>query len=163
MKLQPASQKEVKRMAIGSLRLAAVELAGFLLLHLLGIVPFSYRILLSAAGGVAVSLFSFILLCLAVQQAAGMTDQKAMKARMQLSYHVRLLLQAGWVVIAFLTPFLHVFAAAVPLLFPTIIIFTLQKQSKPPHRNPLNRSFPNICEVKTYGNFHQRRENHKGL
>ena len=74
MKLQPASQKEVKRMAIGSLRLAAVELAGFLLLHLLGIVPFSYRILLSAAGGVVVSLFSFILLCLAVQQAAGMTD-----------------------------------------------------------------------------------------
>ncbi len=143
MKLQPASQKEVKRMAIGSLLLAAVELAGFLLLHRLGMVTFSYRILLSVAGGVAVTLFSFIVLCLAVQQAAGMSDQKTMKARMQLSYNVRLLLQAGWVVVAFLAPFLHVFAAAVPLLFPTIIIFTLQKRSKPPHRKSLNRSFPN--------------------
>lgn len=143
MKLQPASQKEVKRMAIGSLLLAAVELAGFLLLHRLGMVTFSYRILLSVAGGVAVTLASFIVLCLAVQQAAGMSDQKAMKTRMQLSYNVRLLLQAGWVVVAFLTPFLHVFAAAVPLLFPTIIIFTLQKRSKPPHRKSLNRSFPN--------------------
>ena len=130
MKLQPASQKEVKRMAIGSLRLAAVELAGFLLLHLLGMVPFSYRILLSAAGGVAVSLFSFILLCLAVQQAAGMTDQKAMKARMQLSYYLRLLMQAGWVVLAFALPFLHVLAAALPLLYPTIIILLLHKKGK---------------------------------
>ena len=163
MKLQPASQKEIKRMAAGSAVCSVIQLCTFALLHLLGIVPFSSSILLGTAGGVIVTLLSFVVLCVAVQQATGMTDQKAMKARMQLSYHVRLLLQAGWVVIAFLTPFLHVFAAAVPLLFPTIIIFTLQKQSKPPHRNPLNRSFPNICEVKTYGNFHQRRENHKGL
>lgn len=130
MKLQPASQKEVKRMATGSLILLVIELAVFLLLHLLGIVTFSYRILLSAVGGVAVTLLSFVVLCLAVQQAANMTDQKAMKARMQLSYNLRLLLQAGWVVIAFLVPFLNVLAAAAPLLFPTIIIFFLQKQGK---------------------------------
>lgn len=130
MKLQPASKKEVKRMAVGSAVCAAIQLCVFVVLHFLDILPFTYRILLSTAVGVAVSLFSFVILCLAVQQAAGMTDQKAMKARMQLSYNLRLLLQAGWVVLAFLLPCFSVLAAAGPLLYPTIIIMFLQKQGK---------------------------------
>lgn len=117
-------------MAKGSLICAVVELLVFLLLHLVGVVTFSYRIPLSIVGGVAVALGSFVVLCLAVQQAAEMTNEKAMKARMQLSYNLRLLLQAGWVVLAFLLPFLSVLAAAAPLLFPTIIILVLQKQGK---------------------------------
>ncbi len=128
MKLQPASQKEVKRMALGSLVCLSIELVVFLLLHALNIMGFSYRTVISALGGVAVELISFVILCLSVQQAAGMTDKKAMKARMQLSYNLRLLLQAGWVVAAFIAPFLSVLPAAVPLLFPTAIIFFLQKR-----------------------------------
>lgn len=130
MKLQSASRKEIKRMAVGSAICAGIQLCAFVALHFLEILPFSYRIPLSTAGGVAVSLISFVVLCIAVQQAAEMTDKKAMKARMQLSYNLRLLLQAGWVVLAFLVPFLNVLAAAAPLLYPTIIILFLQKKGK---------------------------------
>jgi len=49
-----------------------------------------------------------------------------MKARFQLSYNARLILQAAWVVVAFLLPCFHVIAAAVPLLFPTLTIYYLQ-------------------------------------
>ncbi len=128
MKLQAASKKEVLRMAKGSLLCALIELAVFALAQLLGLMDFSYKIVLSVVLGVAVTLVSFVVLCLAVQQAAGMSDQKAMKARMQLSYNLRLLLQAGWVVLAFLSPHLSVLAAAPPLLFPTVIIFYLQRK-----------------------------------
>ena len=130
MKLQLASQKEIKRMAAGSAVCSVIQLCTFALLHLLGIVSFSSSILLGTAGGVIVTLLSFVVLCVAVQQATGMTDQKAMKARMQLSYYLRLLMQAGWVVLAFALPFLHVLAAALPLLYPTIIILLLHKQGK---------------------------------
>lgn len=144
MKLQPASLKEVKRMAVGSAVCAGIQLCVFAVLHFLGILPFSYRIPLSTAGGVAVSLLSFVVLCFSVQQAAGMTDKKAMKARMQLSYNLRLLLQAGWVVVAFIFPFLSVLAAAAPLLYPTIIILFLQKQGK--LVEPSTRKNPEISE-----------------
>lgn len=131
MKLQSASAKEVKRLAVGEVICLGIELAGFLVLHFLGVFSFGLRTVISAVGGVAISLLSFIILCLSVQKAAGMTDnQKAMKARMQLSYNLRLLVQAGWVVIAFLVPFLQVLPAAAPLLFPTVIIFYLTKKGK---------------------------------
>ena len=115
-------------MAKGCLICAGIQLCGFLVLHVLGILPFTYRILLSTAIGTCVSLLSFTVLCLSVQKAAGMNDQKAMKAQMQLSYNARLFLQAGWVVAAFLLPFFTVIAAAVPLLYPTVIILFLQKK-----------------------------------
>lgn len=115
-------------MAVGSGILSGIELAVFLILHLVGLVPFSYKIPLSILGGAAIAVLNFTLLCLAIQKATTMTDQKAMKNRLQLSYNFRLLMQAGWVVIAFLVPFLNAVAAAVPLLFPTIIIFYLQKR-----------------------------------
>lgn len=130
MKLQAASKKEIKRMAKGALICSVLELAAFLLLHVLDIIPFSYRVIVGIAGGVAVSLLSFTLLCRAVEQAAEMREQKAMKARMQLSYNLRLFLQAGWVVLAFLLPFVNLPAAALPLLFPTFIILYLQKKGK---------------------------------
>ena len=128
MKLQPASKKEVKRMAKGCLICAAIQLCGLAVLHFLGILPFTYRIPLSTVIGTGVSLLGFVILCLSVQKAAGMTDQKAMKAQMQLSYNARLILQAGWVVLAFLLPFFTVIAAAAPLLYPTVIILLLQKK-----------------------------------
>ena len=130
MKLQPASKKEVKRIAVGSSILAVIELAVFILLHIFKVYTFSYRIPLSIIGGVAITVFCFMILCLTIQRAADTADQKLMKRRMQLSYNIRMVLQAGWVVAAFFAPFLNVVAAAFPLLFPTIIIFYLQKKGK---------------------------------
>ena len=130
MKLQEASKKEVRRLAAGSAVCLVLEIAAFLVLHLLKIYTFSYRIVLSAVGGVIVELLSFVILCLAVQRVVATEGEKARKNKMQMSYYLRLLIQAGWVVLAFMVPFLNVIAAAAPLLFPTVIIFVLQKQGK---------------------------------
>lgn len=130
MKLQEASKKEVKRIAIGSIICGVLELAGFFLLHLFGVVRFTYKVVLGATGGVVVAVLSFAMLCLAVQKAVDTQDEKLRKNRMQVSYNLRLLVQAGWVVVAFLLPCFNVLAAAAPLLFPTVIIFYLQQKGK---------------------------------
>ena len=118
------------RIAKGSLILAVIEFAAFLILHFVNLVPLTFGIVLSIIGGVLITVLNFVFLCLSIQKAAETEDKKLMKSRMQFSYNKRLILQAGWVVIAFLVPFLNAIAAAVPLLFPTLIIFYLQKRGK---------------------------------
>lgn len=130
MKLQKASVYEIKRMAIGSAILGALEIAVFFVLWLLNIVERFYPAVIGAFGGALMAIFSFTLLCLAIQKAADTKDQKLMKNRMQLSYNIRLILQAGWVVAAFFIPFINVIAAGVPLLFPSVIILALQRMGK---------------------------------
>ncbi len=130
MNLQPASRKEIKRMTIGCGICMLLQLVGFFLLHLMGVIPFTYRVVLGTLGGTMIAIISFVILCLAVQKAVDSENDKAMKARMQMSYNIRLLLQAGWVVIAFLLPCFQVLAAAAPLLYPTVIIMYLQSRGK---------------------------------
>ena len=126
MKLQPASRKEVARMAVGCGVCALVELVGFAVLHLFGIGRFSYQIILGAAGGTLVAVLNFALMCLMVQNAAGIQDEKLLKAKVRGSYNLRILFQAAWVAAAFFIPFINVIAAAIPLLFPTAVIYFLQ-------------------------------------
>lgn len=130
MKLQPASVKEIRRMATGTIICAILQLAGFFALHLLDIIPFTYRVILGTLGGVIIANLSFVILCRAVERAVDTNDEKLRKSRMQASYNLRLILQAGWVVIAFLAPCFNVLAAAAPLLYPTVIIFFLQSRGK---------------------------------
>ena len=127
MKLQPASKKEVTRIAIGSSICAVAEIAGFLILSLLGIGTFGFPVIIGTVGGTLVAVGNFTLM---VQNAAGTQDQKLLRAKVQGSYNLRLLLQAAWVVAAFLIPFIHVIAAAIPLLFPTVVIYYLQVTGK---------------------------------
>lgn len=130
MKLQAASVKEIRRMATGTLICMVIQLVGFFALHLLGVIPFTYRVVLGTIGGVAVANLSFVILCRAVERAVDTGDEKLRKSRMQLSYNLRLALQAGWVVVAFIAPCFNVLAAAAPLLYPTLIIFYLTKHGK---------------------------------
>ena len=144
MKLQPASKKEVTRMAAGCSVCAVIEVAAFAVLHFCGIGQFSYRVVLGAVGGTAVAIANFALMCLMVQNAAGTQDQKLLKAKVQASYNLRIFFQAAWVAAAFFIPFVNVIAAAIPLLFPTAVIYFLQitgrllpKSSSPaPAREP---------------------------
>ena len=53
-----------------------------------------------------------------------------MKARFQLSYNLRLILQAGWVVLCLALPQIHFIAGAAPVLFPNAVIFYLQRKNK---------------------------------
>ncbi len=131
MKLQPASRKEIKRIAIGTGILDLIMIAGLFLLSQFGIGSFTLLpILLGVLGGSAVAIANFTVLCITVQQAVEIEDKKQMKRRFQLSYNLRLILQAGWVVICLVVSQIHFFAGALPVLFPNLVIFYLQIRNK---------------------------------
>lgn len=127
MKLQPASRKEITRITIGTLVCDGILIAALFLLSLVGVGQFdAVRILLGAACGSLLAVLNFTILCLTVQSAVGMENKRKMKARFQLSYNLRLLIQAAWVVAAFLIPQIHFVAGAAPILFPNVVIYFLQ-------------------------------------
>ena len=130
MKLQAASKKEIRRIAVGILICDAIMIAGLLLLSFVGIGTFSYRVFLGALGGSLVAILNFTIMCLTIQQATEIEDKKRMKAFIQGSYNGRLILQAVWVVICFAVSHIHLFAGAAPLLFPNAIIFYLNAKGK---------------------------------
>jgi len=130
MKLQIASKKEIKRIAVGTGICDLILLAVLFVLSLEGIIDFNYTVILGAVGGSLVAILNFTVMCLTVQKAVEIEEKKQMKAFIQGSYNGRLLLQAGWVVVAFLVPHFNVIAAAAPLLFPNLTIFYLQSKGK---------------------------------
>ena len=131
MKLQAASKKEISRIALGTLACDGIMIAGLFLLSQFGIGGFPLpRILLGAALGSAVAVVNFTILCLTVQSAVEIENKRKMKARFQLSYNIRLGLQAAWVVLCFAVPQIHFVAGAAPILFPNVVIFYLQFKGK---------------------------------
>ena len=127
MKLQTASKKELSRIAAGTVTGTALLILVLWLLSLVGVGSFEpSRIFLGASIGCLIAVFNFYLLCLTVQKAVDISDQKQMKMKFQVSYNFRMLLQAAWVVVALLVPQIHVVAGAVPLLFPHAVIIFLQ-------------------------------------
>jgi len=130
MKLQSASAREVKRIACGTAVGSVVLVVFMFVLSKLGYGTFDYRVITGAFGGCAVAVINFALMCMTIQRAVCIGEQKAMKAYIQGSYNGRLLLQAGWIVAAYMMPWVNLFAAAVPLLFPNLTIFILQARGK---------------------------------
>jgi len=131
MKLQPASRKELARITIGTLVCDGIMIVGLFLLSQFGIGSFQLsRILLGAACGSVVAVLNFAILCLTVQSATEIESKRKMKARFQLSYNIRMALQAVWVVACFAIPQIHFLAGAVPILFPNVVIFWLQSRGK---------------------------------
>ena len=147
MILQPASRREVKRVALGTVVCDVLMVAGLFLLSQFDIGIFDLpKILLSAAIGSVIAVLNFALMCLTVQSAVGMADQKKMKAKFQLSYNARMILQAGWTVIAFLVPGLHFIAGAAPILFPKVTILYLQAKGKLLPPDPARPANPESTE-----------------
>ena len=130
MKLQSASLREVKRIACGTAVGGACLVAVMFVLSVMGVGVFDYRVITGVVGGCIVAVINFTMMCLTIQRAVNIGEQKAMKAFIQGSYNGRLFLQAGWIVAAYLMPWVNVFAAAVPLLFPNLMIFYLQARGK---------------------------------
>ena len=126
MKVQAASRKEIARISLGTLVCDGILVAGLFLLSQFGIGKFELsRILLGAVCGSVVAIVNFTILCLTVQSAAEIENKRKMKARFQLSYNIRLLMQAVWVVACYLIPQIHFAAGAAPILFPNVVIFYL--------------------------------------
>ena len=131
MKLQPASRREVLRIAAGTGVCDLILIAALFLLSQFGIGTFEFfKILISVLIGSVIAIANFAIMCLTVQSAVGMEDQKKMKAKFQLSYNVRMVIQAGWSVAAFLISGLHFVAAAAPILFPKVTILYLNAKGK---------------------------------
>lgn len=131
MKLQAASKKEISRIAMGTLVCDVIMIAGLFLLSQFGIGTFDLlRILLGAVCGSVVAIANFTILCLTVQSAVEIDNKKQMKKKFQMSYNLRLILQAVWVVAAYLIPQVHFVAGAAPVLFPNVVIFFLQSRGK---------------------------------
>ena len=131
MILQPASRKEVLRITAGTAVCDVILIAALFLLSQFDIGTFQLgKILLSTLIGSVIAVANFAAMCLTVQSAVGMEDQKKMKAKFQLSYNVRMVVQAGWSVAAFLIPGLHFVAAAAPILFPKVTILYLNATGK---------------------------------
>ena len=131
MKLQSASRKEIKRIALGTLACDVLMIAGLFLLSQFGIGTFTFgRILLGAACGSIIAVINFAILCLTVQSAVEIETKRKMKQRFQLSYNIRLILQAAWVVACFVIPQIHFVAGAAPILFPNVVIFYLQYKGR---------------------------------
>ena len=128
MKLQAASKKEVSRIAVGVLICDAVMTAALLVLSLLGVGKFDIvKILIGAAAGSVVAIGNFVILCLTIQSALEIENKRKMKARFQTSYNIRLLIQAAWVVVAFLLrEKIHFIAAAAPVFYPNVWLIFLQ-------------------------------------
>ena len=131
MKLQSASRKEITRISLGTLVCDGIMFVGLFLLSQFGIGKFDLpRILLGAVCGSIIAVLNFAILCYTVQCAVGIENQRKMKAKFQLSYNIRLALQAGWVVACFAIPQIHFVAGAAPILFPNVVIFYLQSKNK---------------------------------
>jgi hypothetical protein len=124
---QSASKKEIKRIACGAVLLTVAMWVVYALLGVFGVAALNGKILLSSLVGDVVAVGNFAALCLMVQKAAAAGDDKGRaKAIVQLSYNLRLTVQAVWVVLAFVLPCFSVIAGAVPLLFPRLVIYYLQ-------------------------------------
>ncbi len=86
-------------MAAGCGICAVIEIIGFIILSLFGIGHFRFPIILGAVGGTVIAVCNFALMCLMIQNATGITDQKLLKAKVQGSYNLRLLFQAAWILV----------------------------------------------------------------
>lgn len=127
MKLQPASKKEIKRVTIGTAVCDCLLVAALFLLSQFDIGTFDLkRILLGVLCGSLVSVGCFVAMCITIQNAVGIEDQKQMKAKFQLSYNARTFIQAIWIVAAFLLEPIHFIAGAAPVFFPKVTILFLQ-------------------------------------
>lgn len=148
MKLQPASRREVLRIAAGTGVCDLLLIAALFLLSQFGIGTFEFfKILISVLIGSVIAIANFAIMCLTVQSAVGMEDQKKMKAKFQLSYNVRMVIQAGWSVAAFLISGLHFVAAAAPILFPKVTILYLNAKGKlMPKEEPVSVETPESTE-----------------
>ena len=130
MKLQSASRKEIRRISLGTLVCDGIMIAGLWLLSQFDMGKFDLpRILLGAACGSVIAIINFTILCITVQNAVGMENNRKMNAKFQLSYNIRLALQAGWVVACFAIPQIHFIAGAAPVLFPNVVIFYLNSKN----------------------------------
>lgn len=130
MNLQPEVKKELLRIAGGTAICTAAMWVLFAALHVAGLAPFDYTVILGGIVGSAVAVGNFYGICVMVQRVLDEPDEGRRKVQLKLSYNVRMLVQGLWVVIAIAAPCFQALAGAAPLLFPRVTIYYLQITGK---------------------------------
>lgn len=130
MKLQPESKKELARIAGGTAICTAAMWVLFAAFQVVGWVSFDSTVVLGGLIGAAVAVGNFAGICLMVQKVVDEKDEDRRKMMLKVSYNVRMLIQAVWVVIAIAAPWFQPFASVLPLFFPRVTIYYLQITGK---------------------------------
>ena len=125
MKLEPESKKELGRIAGGTAICTAAMWVVFAALHTVGWARFDSSVILGSLVGALVAIGNFAGICLVVQKIINEQDEKRRKAKLQLSYNGRMLLQAVWVVEPIAAPCFQAIAS-----IPRITIYYLQITGK---------------------------------
>lgn len=129
MKLQPNVKKEIVRIVGGTVTCTAIMWVVFAVLAIVlpAYVAFDSTVVLGGFLGALVASLNFFALCITVQLVTEKANPAAAKGLMQISYNIRLLLQAVWCILAIQLAGVHFIAGLLPLLFPRIVIVYLQK------------------------------------
>ncbi len=128
MKLQPNVKKEIARIVGGTVVCTAIMWVVFAALAAFtSLVVFDKTVVVGGALGMLVASANFTALCMTVQFVTEKGNPAAAKGWMQVSYNIRLLLQAVWCIAAIQLVSVHFIAGMLPLLFPRIVILYLQK------------------------------------
>ncbi len=121
MKLQEATKRETLHIAVGTLVFSFVMNGVFALLGKWDVTVLWGTLL---GGGFAVA--NFFLLALSVQRVAAEADEKRARAKMQMSYSMRMLATVVVGVIGVSVPCFSWVAVLIPLLFPRVTILAMQ-------------------------------------
>lgn len=124
MKLQPAVKKQTSNIAIATAAGTGVMLIVFFILHRIfpEQIPFDYRVVLGGLGGCAIAVLNFFLMAVTVQKVTNLTDEDMAKRQMAASLRYRMLMQAGWIILAIVLPCFQWAAGIIPLLIPGVVI-----------------------------------------
>ena len=152
MKLQPESKKELARIAGGTAICTAAMWVLFAAFHVVNWVPFDSTVVLGGLIGAAVAVGNFAGICLMVQKVVDEKDEDRRKMMLKVSYNVRMLIQAVWVVIAIASPWFQPFASVLPLVLPRVTIDDLQltgnyQPAKPRPQPEVSVEDPDEAEV----------------
>lgn len=123
-KLDPVIRKEVTRVALGTLVLSVVMELVFVLLK-----RWDYTVLLGNLLGAFAAVLNFFLMCITVTSCLSLEKDKA-ALKLRSSQFGRLLLMGAFLALAALLPCFNLIAAALPLLFPSIVIIFLRLTGK---------------------------------
>lgn len=104
--VQPAVEKETKKVAASTLIGVILMWIGFAVFHFIfpEKVPFDYTVFLGGIGGGIVAVLNFFLMGLAVQKVAATEDEEMARMRMKASYSRRMLLQIIWIIAVAVAP-----------------------------------------------------------
>ena len=118
--IAPAVREETMRVAAGTAVMTVIMWIVFFAAHLVwpDKIPFNAGVILGGIGGLAVAVLNFFLMGLTVQQVVDTNNEESARQKMRASQAQRKLMQAVWIILAIVVPFLNAGVCLSALFFP---------------------------------------------